>query len=378
MWESFVANDILISDSSKTTSKPQPTTNTICSEMKKSIIVVLLATLVVLDKNIISAEQEDVEVTNDDEIDSELRSEEELFLFFMFSFFALCVSLFGSFLLYISYLDDSIMKLYADEGNFVEGEVVATEFTRGVDTNGEAKGNYNSQKEYFVTIEYSVFLSATYPIRIRKQLRVLECDFLNPGQNSSVFRKNAEGKAVVKSSNPKLEIDASQDSFFKSFQFDHGRRLQLLVLPDYHLSALPACQVTRRLSTRYRLSSITFVAAAIFIAVFCFRLAAPLLEQQINEEGGIEASGYISYIMGPPTTKLQSLLTNFFFAMLALTPILCIHHLLHGYIQHALEWEYFESGGEVIKSGQDDSSLSSRSFGYNRTNSDGGYNRMDF
>ena len=344
-------------------------------EMKKAITVVVLTTLVILDEKIISAEQ-------DDGTSDELSSDEELFLFFMFSFFALCVSLFGSFLLYISFLDDRIMKLYVDEGNLVEGEVVATAFTRGVDTDVENMGKWNSEKEYFVSIEYSILLSENYPIRIRKQLRVLESDFFHPGRNSLGCDNNdqcaSEANAVATKVNPRIEITASRDSFFKIFQFENGRKLQLLVLPDRHLSALPACQVERRLSTRYRLFSITFVIAAISIAVFCFRLAAPLLEQQMYEEGR-EASGYIpSIIRG--TTILNSLLMNFVIAMFALTPVPCIHHLLHDAIQSSLEGEYFETGGEVIKGGHayDDSSLSSRSdVGiYNHTTSDFRYSRM--
>ena len=346
--------------------------------MKKSITVVVLTTLVILDEKIIGAEQDD------GTSDGELGSDEQLFLFFMFSFFALCVSLFGSFLLYVSFLDDRIMKLYVDEGNLVEGEVVATEFTRGVDTDDENMGKWNSEKKHFVSIEYSILLSENYPIRIRKQLRVLESDFFHPGRNSLDSRDNndrcpSEANAVATKLNPTIEIIATRDSFFKSFQFENGRKLQLLVLSDHHLSALPACQVERRLSTRYRLFSITFVIAAILIAVFCFRLAAPLLQQQMYEEEEREASGYIpSIIRG--TTILNSLLMNFIIAMLALTPVPCIHHLLHDSIQSLLEGEYFEMGGEVIKCGHayDDSSLSSRSdVGiYNRTTSDFRYSRM--
>lgn len=209
--------------------------------------------------------------------------------------------------------------------------------------------------------------------------------FFHPGRNSSGCDNNdicsfglaSEANAVVTKVNPRIEIIASRDSFFKSFQFDHGRKLQLLVLPDHHLSALPACQVERRLGTRYRLFSITFVIAAILIAVFCFRLAAPLLQQHMYEEDGREASGYIPSIIRGPTI-LNSLLINFVIAMLALTPVPCIHHLLHDCIQYSLEGEYFEMGGEVIKGGHDDSSLSSRSdFGiYNRTTSDFRYNCM--
>ena len=319
--------------------------------MKKTITVILLTTLVVLDEKIISAEQDDYMSTKtDDTTDREFGAEEELFLFLIFSFFALCISLFGSGLLYVSYCDDRVMKKYADEGILIEGKVVATEFTRGGDTNAIKFGNYSSRREYFVSIEYSFLLSENYPIRIRKQLRVLECDFCQPDRNSSC----PENKK-----NSIIEIIASRDSFFRSFQFDHGKKIQLLVLPDHHLSALPTCQVKRRLSTKYRLFSITFVIIAILIAVFLFRFAVSLLWRRTNEEEEMETNGFMS----KHPTILSSLLVNIVFAMLALAPIPCIHYCLHDCIQYSLEEEYFEMGGNIIKGGHDydDSSLSSRS-----------------
>jgi hypothetical protein len=345
-------------------------------KMKQPRIVALLTILVLADKGkrvLVKAVEENSATYYDGNIDAaELGSNDEIFLFFIFLFFAFSVSLFGSFLSYVSYLDDRIMQLYVEEGNLVEGEVVATEFTRGVaDTssdNEETAMNFSSsQKEYFVTIEYSHLLSENYPIRIRKQLRVLEGDFFHQGANPSdpcssidpcSFDCTTEGNNTTIIPRPRIEIIARKDSFFKSFQFDHGKKLELLVLPNHHLSALPARQVERRLSSRYRLFSLSFVLSAIMIAVFCFRLAAPLLRVD-----GAEGSGYPSIIS--QSSSLNALLINFIFVIIALAPIPCIHYFLHEPIQHSLECEYFEMGGEVIKGGQDDSSLSSRSdFGY--------------
>mmetsp|Transcript_42399 Transcript_42399/g.47381 ORF Transcript_42399/g.47381 Transcript_42399/m.47381 type:complete len:333 (-) Transcript_42399:108-1106(-) len=320
----------------------------------KLIIVALLAIHVEL----LKAEEEKSTINYDGTIEAGLGSDDEIFIFFIFVFFAFSVSLFGSILSYVSYLDDRIMKLYVEEGSLVEGEVVATEFTRGVDNsdNEEIGKNVNSQKEYFVTIEYSHLLSENYPIRIQKQLRVLEGDFFHQGANPSgscnivdpcSFHCTSGHNNILPT--PRVEIIKNQDSFFKSFQFDHGKKLELLVLPNHHLSALPARQVERRLSTKYRLFSLSFVIAAILIAVFCFRLAAPLL--RVDD-----------------VSSFNSFLINFMFVIIALLPIPCIHYCLHELIQHSLEGEYFEMGGEVIKGGQDDSSLSSNSnFGYRKS-----------
>jgi len=309
-------------------------------------------TLVIFSANVINADQDDASATTDDATDNKLGSEDEIFLFILFLFFALCVSFFGSFLLYLSYLDDRIMKRYAEEGILLKGEVVTTEFTRGVDGDMTKLGDNNGQKEYFVSLEYSYNLSDNYPIRIRKQLRVLECDFCQA--DSCHDRKP----------NPVVEIIASRDSFFKSFQFDHGRTLELLVLPKHYLSALPACQVKRRLSTKYRLYSITFVVVAIIIAVFCFHLAAQEFGELVyGDEGNVER------------TILRAILVDLVFAIFALTPVPCIHFLLRDMILYSLEGEYFERGGHVLKGGEDDSSLSSRS-DFGRTPSYFGYNRM--
>ena len=330
-------------------------------KMKQPRTVALLTILVLVDKGkrvLVKAVEENSATYYDSNIDAaELGSNDEIFLFFIFLFFAFSVSLFGSFLSYVSYLDDRIMQLYVEEGNLVEGEVVATEFMKFS----------SSQKEYFVTIEYSHLLSENYPIRIRKQLRVLGGDFFHQGANPSdlcsnidpcAFNCTIEGNNTTIIPRSRIEIVARKDSFFESFQFDHGKKLELLVLPNHHLSALPARQVERRLSSRYRLFSLSFVLSAIMIAVFCFRLAAPLLRVD-----GAEGSGYPSII--PQSSSLNALLINFIFVMIALAPIPCIHYFLHEPIQHSLECEYFEMGGEIIKGGQDDSSLSSRSdFGY--------------
>eukprot|EP00536_Pseudo-nitzschia_multiseries_P006245 jgi/Psemu1/286334/fgenesh1_pg.130_\ len=338
--------------------------------MKKTTTLALFVIFCTLDENATDAE----DVTNQgDDGDGQLGLEDEIVLFFLFLFFAFCVSLFASFVCYVSCLDDMIMQQYAEEGELVEGEVVATEFTRGADVGVDNLGeNMNSsQKEYFVSIEYMILLSENYPIRIRKQLRVLEGDFFHQGQSPTncgivdpcTFSCDPGNKAVLPTPKQRIQIIASRDSFFKSFQFDHGKMLQLLVMPNHHLSALPARQVERRLSTRYRLYSVSFALAAFSIAIFCFSLAGPLLHQLISE-GLADGDGYLPSIL-TAQAPLHSMQVNFLYIMLALTPIPCIHHLLKGQIQQSLEGEYFETGGEVISGGADDSSISSRSeFGY--------------
>ena len=347
----------------------------------KFISSILLTIFFLLEET--RAEQENI--AYDGTSDGGLGSDDEIILLFIFLFFAFCVSIFGSFLLYVTYLDDLIMKLYRAEGNIIEGEVVRTEFSTNPNDDIGIAGNQNIQKRHVAAIEYSIIISETYPLRIRKLLRVLECDLFPQDQHRDISSRNKNNQNVFDDNTIRskagrvVEILVSRDSFFKSCQFDQGRKLPLLVLPNQPLSALPARQVERRLSARYRFSSMGFVIAAILVAVFCFRLATPLLAHMLHGEDGTETRGYVPSITGG-SAIFDSLLMNIFFATLALSPTLCIHHLFYDFLQYSLEKEYFETGADVIKGDQDDSSLSTWSDfrGHSFTTNDYFfYSRMD-
>ena len=267
---------------------------------------------------------------------------------FMFSFFALCLSFLGSTMLYVSYIDDRIMKRYADKGTLTDGEVVATELVRGCNTGCNAgcnadTRNYSGQRDYLVSVHYTCVLSENNRTLIRKKIRALECDFCPPDQTSQC----SDSK-----SNPLIEILCMQDDFFQNCEYDHqGKKVQLLVLPDQHLSALPASQIKRRLSTKSRISSLAFALVSILIAVLCLNLAMPPLWQRIYGEREAETRGL-----------LRLLAFNLSFVMIALFPVTCIHFLLRDMVQSSLENEYFKAGAKILKGGgYDDSSLSSKS-----------------
>lgn len=127
----------------------------------------------------------------DDDPDG-LGSDDRVMLFFMFLVFGYIIALLGSMLAYISWQDDRILDLYLEEGLPVEGDVVSIEHTRGGAGGGQYRRSSGSnaggkggcseygkpEKEYLVSVEYVQFLSQSYPVRIRKQLRVWESEFV--------------------------------------------------------------------------------------------------------------------------------------------------------------------------------------------------------
>lgn len=332
-----------------------------------------------------------------------LGSDDRVILFFMFLFFAYITALLGSLLAYISWQDDRILDLYLEEGLRVEGDVVSIEHIRGSGGGGQQRrgsgevgcGEYgNPQKEYLVSVEYVQFLTESYPIRIRKDLRVLERELVHPNypelDNRSQGREKTDGHKTATDGEhggpgnvcatgtcaslemdvpldsitdcpqpiPEIEIGvtAGEDSFFKNLSFRHyGKKLDLLVLPNLHLSALPAQHVERRLSNQYRMYTVTVVAAATLIAVICFRLAAQ----------------FLLYDDVSPDEVIWGWVVYWLLVVLVVAQLPVIHWTLRSYIRQTLEREYFEVG-ELIKGGLDDSSLSTGSdsfFAYRRVES---------
>jgi hypothetical protein len=240
-------------------------------------------------------------------------------------------------------------------------------------------GRFGSQKEYFATVEYNTtMVTANYPLRIRKQVKVLENQLLHPDNlpkvNQSQSFNGVEPNAIFQApcstcnsevsekvfevsiqdeENPRarIEIITSGESFFKDFMVRDGRRLvELIVLPNHHLSGLPARQVERRLSTKYRLSSASFVVAAMVLAIFCFDIAVQFL-------WGTDYVGSSDEV-----ARTSSPFAYLLYALFASIPIPIVYTFLHGPIRGSLEEEYFQGlgSGEIIKAGhqEDDSSLS--------------------
>lgn len=347
--------------------------------------------------NLAVAEEMNQDAINcdDDAFEEGIGSKDAVVLFFMFVFFGVVVSVFGLLLGYISFMEDSIMQEYRRKGVRVVGDVVATEFTRGVGRNDEALVKFDSQREYFVTAQYTVLLSATYPIRVRKQLRCLENEFWYPEHPdaNAILSKNSQSHTIFQdpcstcksdteeggleaslhqqSTTARIEIVTSAESFIKKFQTNQGRKLQLLVLPGHPLSALPVPQIERRLSTRHRLYSTLFIIATMTISVFCFRLASQFLLHDNMEDvsQGSESTSLSSLFQERPIKRIG--LLYMLFLVGALLPLPCVHYALHNSIRNSLQEEYFESG-DIIKGGLEEDSLSTWNTG-TATDSFGGF-----
>jgi hypothetical protein len=321
-----------------------------------------------------AVEQDDYTI-HDDGIDSQ----DKFLLFAIFALFGVIVSVCGSLLAYVSFVEDKIMQEYRNHGVRVVGDVVATKFTRGVGNKKETMVRFENQREYFVNVQYTMLISATYPIRIRKQIRCLEDDFWYPdqpevnvtsarvSQNHTICQDPCftsksdmeQGIFEITTCSPQqspkaIEIVTSTDSFIKEFQLCHEKKLQLLVLPCYPMSALTVPQVERRLGARHRLYSILFFVAAVTIAMMCFHLAAQFLlgtNTNTSESALMVSSSFLP-------NERNILLLHSLFLVVALLPIPCVHCSFNGAIRNYLQEEYFESG-DIFKGGVDeDSSLS--------------------
>ncbi|KAG7363130.1 hypothetical protein IV203_026490 [Nitzschia inconspicua] len=346
--------------------------------------VFILFTILLLRVTAAGYQDEQNEHTDDAAKQFNVSSQDEIFLSFMFVIFGIVISTFGSLLAYVSCCEDAIMQEYRRNGIRVMGDVVTTEFTRGVESSDEnALVKFESQREFFVTVQYTVLLSTSYPIRTRKQLRCLENDFWyhehpkvnailpQNSKSNTIFQdpcscqSEQEGGALEMSlcdgqQSPEgmIEIATSAESFIKKFQVtvSHGKKLQLLVLPSHPLSALPVPQIERRLSSRYRMYSSMFVFAALTIAVFCYALATQFLMLTRDTEGLSHQSEATSWFQVRPIMRFSLLFILYF--VFALLPLPCVHYTLRRSIQSSLHDEYFEQG-DIIKGGlEDDSSLS--------------------
>ncbi|KAG7341953.1 hypothetical protein IV203_007045 [Nitzschia inconspicua] len=344
--------------------------------------VFILYTILLLWDTSAEYQDEQNERTDDAAKQFNVSSQDEIFLSFIFVIFGIVISTCGSLLAYVSCCEDAIMREYRRNGIRVVGDVVTTEFTRGVESSDEnALVKFESQREFFVTVQYTVFLSTSYPIRTRKQLRCLENDFWYPEHPkvNAILPQNSKSNTIFQdpcscqseqedgalemslcdgqqSSEAMIEIATSAESFIKKFQLSYGKKLQLLVLPSHPLSALPVPQIERRLSSRYRMYSSMFVFAALTIAVFCYALATQFLMLTRDTEGLSHESEATSWFQVQPIMSFSLLFILYF--VFALLPLSCVHYTLRRSIQSFLHDEYFEQG-DIIKGGlEDDSSLS--------------------
>jgi hypothetical protein len=253
----------------------------------------------------------------------QLQNEDGCLMVVMMSLlFALCISFCGSMLGYVSFLDDNLLKRYQEEASVVRADVCSADCVRTVgDGCSGCSDRGTDQREYCATIEYNQIISECYPIRVRKQIRALESDFVDADSSPQ-------------------ENDDDEKSFFKT-SFLEGKKLDLFVLGGKPMSGFPQKLLERRLSFLYRISSICAIVSTLCLAAFCIYIAVRAMDDAKDQKETTVAKVAI-----------------WIFGMLIALEIPITHTFLHEPITQALEDEYFESA-DLTPTGYEESSLSS-------------------
>jgi hypothetical protein len=272
--------------------------------------------------------------------------------------FALCVSFLGTVVGCVAALEDSIMKRYYEEGQIVHAKLISTEFARGGKESGGRACISDNHIEYTAVVEYDRMTSTEYRIKVRKQLRARESDFISPCHPELNVFKSPKGKHKTRSPKIEIQVDtealqkndhlqASQEIFFRKFAVEN-RTLELLVLPEHPKSGFPHNAVERAGSLRYRSTTLSLAVANMLMAAFSLRMSARKVSEVENGE------------------QRRIAWTIFWiFVGLIVLQMPVIYCLLNTFLKKSVEEEYYELG-ELGPTAQDDSSLSSRTDSYLR------------
>lgn len=265
----------------------------------------------------------------------------------MFGFF---IILFGTVIAYFSFMEDSLMRTYIKDGDLIKGDVMSAEFSRGGGQVGAPCSNKRAIAEYIVFVEYSRKLRSNYDVRVRKQMKAKETDFIKPlipGSHAMLasLKDQVEGDKIVERDHVEgIDCDGYVDigigPIHQSSTLGRPDEIELYVLPDFPTSALPRRQVERACGYRYRLATFAFVVVVLALAAFCTRIAAEALVDMTNpEQGGIEFYAFL------------------FFMGLIVVQAPVIHFCLRDLFWSVLQGEYLNEG-DYVPIERDDSSLS--------------------
>ena len=311
-------------------------------------------------------EERQLETETEDDFDETDR----MIMVVVFLTFAFFIFLFGSFVGYISVLDDRILGRYKCEGEVVIAQVHSVEVARGRNGHGRSTNHLHrcasdsdenvadAQIEYIATVFYTQTLSENYDVRIRKQVRAMECDFfasdisVTPkGSPKGSPRKDSTNTSLDETSvDPENLIEGCHDhqhqiieneiSFLKKCHLESSK-LNLLVLPGKPKSGYPKEQAERAHSIRYRLSTVCLVISNLLLSLFCIKLAIHLISELQDERKALIA---------------WTILTSFILSIVIQIPV--IHIVLNKILVGTLEEEYFESGDFTPMEYCDDSTIS--------------------
>jgi len=248
----------------------------------------------------VSAEQE---VTAESETDNLSSLDDDIIFVVVSLVIAFMLSLFGTFLGYIAFKDNSVMRKYLEDGIVVNAEVVSYEIVRG----GKHEGTGDSSDaEYLVCVEYNQKLNDYQEARIAKTFKV----------------KKGEITHTYPSNIPLVE---------------------LYVLSEEPMSGYPKGQVEKACSCGRRMVTLVLVCFNFFFALICAEVA----------------------IVALPIDGYDNLFLYGVFIILGMVMIQIpfIYLCLDNYCTKSLHHEYFYSGNRMPII-EDSSSLSSGSDGY--------------
>ena len=294
-----------------------------------------------------SVASEDYASANDDDTEDAIVFPEEsspaciIFFSLMFGFF---IILFGAVIGYFSYMEDSLMRTYIKEGDLVEGDVVSAEFARG---GGQVGGCSNKRAiaEYITFVEYSRELSTNYTVRVRKQMKAKETDFVKrlvPGSSAMLKSLKSQGEGSTQGEEEEIECDGYVDigPIHQPSRLGCADMIELYVLPEFPTSALPRRQVERSCGIRNRLSTFALIVIDLALAGFCTRFAAEALVDLTDVR-----------------QERIDLYAVLMLATLIVVQVPFVQLCMRGWLWNVLLEEYLESG-DFIPIQRDDSSLS--------------------
>lgn len=274
--------------------------------------------------------------------------------------FGYCITLLGTGILSFSVHEDALMRRYRDEGEVVRGNVMTAAVVRGggqVECCSKAK----AKPAFIAFVEYNRNMTKDYAVRIRKQVKVSQVDFIEPVRIGTIrIEVEVEGGASPSDENnfyllndstqmcltmtsdfPDAFIPGQQGSLSENLFVPEHHYIELLVLPGYVRSAYPKNSVKRACSFQSRLTTLILISVFVVLVAFLTGLASKAVIDMDDERQ--KSIGWFA---------IGSLL------VLIVLEVPLIHFCLNDFFAGALRAEYLELGDFVPLHGGS-SSLSS-------------------
>ena len=272
--------------------------------------------------------------------------------------FGISISLVSVAIIYISLLEDALLRKFDREGTTVEGQVVAEDLSlvRHMPQSFSQKGN----TEYVAQVQYRFHEVNGYTSIVRKHIKALDSDFYQTskernerhGSNNIVQLHVELPDDELSESDLCKHFDNGSDVVFQEYPPDQ-QYIQLLFLPGHPHSALPKQQVARELQGKRWLPTAMLGIALVSISGFCVHMG---LSNALMVGNNTELA--TSLMMTLTWTRLLGLTMAATLALLLVDGLL-INWFCHNLITEALTDGYLEGGEMMVK--MDDETLATMS-----------------